>query len=150
MPQRKSWKLCKLILVISFGYFFSKSLRSWQKSRFENSRWATDNIGITNRRRSSSAAHLGFSNRDFFQIWNFLLKCYPKITTGSLHNCSGCLHWVISVAHRLYCTFLGQEIPACDRMSSLAKFLFMIQFKPQWVVNNPHIITFLKYILVFK
>ena len=46
-------------------------------------------------------------------------------------------------------TFLGQEIPASDRMSSPANFLFMIQFWSQWVVNIPHIMTFLAYILVF-
>ena len=46
-------------------------------------------------------------------------------------------------------TFLGQEIPACDRMSSLSNFLFMIQFWFKWVVNNPHIMTFLEYISVF-
>jgi len=45
-------------------------------------------------------------------------------------------------------TFLGQEIPACDRMSSLAKFLFMIQFWFKRVVNIPHIMTFLEYISV--
>jgi len=34
--------------LVSVGYYFHKSFRFWKKSRFENSRWAADNIRITN------------------------------------------------------------------------------------------------------
>jgi len=95
MPQRKSQELCK-ILSISFGYFFHKSFRFWKKSRFENSMWVADNIRTTNSTRSSSSAHFGFSNLDFFQNWMFLWKCYPIIVKGSLPNFSGLPHCIIS------------------------------------------------------
>jgi len=54
-------------------------------------------IRTTNSRRLSSAAHLGFSNHDFFQNFKvFLRKCYQKLIEGSLHKFSGPLHCAIS------------------------------------------------------
>jgi len=94
MRQRMSQNLCKLFLIF-FGYFFHKIFWFWKKSRYENSMWVAD-IRMTNSRRSSSAPHFGFSNRDFFENWKFSWKCDPKLIKGSLHNFSGLLHCVIS------------------------------------------------------
>jgi len=145
MPQRKSWKLCKLILI-SFRYFISRSFRFWQKSRFENLRWAADYIGTTNCRRSLSAVHLGFSNRDFFQIWHFLLKCYPKLITRGLHNCSGCLHWVILLLlwfenQYLFCAWFVYMHPTLSKWLSWALY-----FRALYILKG----TACKYLLSFK
>jgi len=59
------------------GYFFHKNFRFRKKSRFENSRWAADNTKTTSSRRSSSAAYLEVSNRDYFQNWFFFLEVLP-------------------------------------------------------------------------
>jgi len=93
MPKRCP-TLCKLV-IISLGYYLHKSFRCWKKSRFENSMWVADNIGTTNSKASSSAAHFGFSNLVYFQNLKFLRKCYPKLIKGSLHNFSGLLYCVI-------------------------------------------------------
>ena len=54
-----------------------------------------DNISTTTW-RSSSAAHLRFSNQNFFQNWKCLWKYYPEFIKASLLNFSGLLHCVIS------------------------------------------------------
>jgi len=80
----------------NFLWVLHKSFQFWKKSLFENSMWAAGNIRTTNSRRSSSAAHLGFSNRYFFRYCKFWWRCYPNLNKGCLHNFSGFRHCVIS------------------------------------------------------